>query len=181
MPAWEHEILEAEADCRGKEETLISPSSPSYPADDFLHHVGFTAEVGGATANEMESFEARVLNNLVDDLWTAGGAGKISRLPAGTFAVRGNYQAGFESTAAYEAFKASDFAALQFRLNGASIVGTWTYGLQLDLPRVRYFAADVPLLPGRLVYDIEFEALLDPTQSPPYEARAVLTNTTSGY
>jgi hypothetical protein len=173
--------LAAEADCRGKEETLITPTSPSYPPDDFLHHSGFTAEIGGAAANEVESFELRFLNNLVDDLWTAGGSGQIGRLPAGTFAARGNYQAGFESTTAYQAFKAGSFTPLEFKLTGATIAGTWAYGLQLDLPRVRYFAADVPLVPRRLTYDIEFEGLLDTTQSPPCEARALLTNTTSGY
>jgi hypothetical protein len=46
----------------------------------------------------------------------------------------------------------------------------------VELPNVRYTAADAPLIAGRLVYDIAFEALLDASQSPPVEVKCRLWN-----
>lgn len=175
------EVLLGEADCRGQSELLISPTSPSYPLDEALHHNAFTAQVNGVDCPEIEGWEVSFLNSLVDDIWSAGGAGNIAKLPAGAFAVSGRFALGFESTAAYETFCAGDYTALQFKLTGGTIVSTWTYLLQLDFPRVRYFSADLPLVPGRLAYEIDFEALLDGSQSPPAEAVVTLRNSVAGY
>ncbi len=46
---------------------------------------------------------------------------------------------------------------------------------------MHYFSADAPLVPGRLSYDIAFEALLDTAQSPPLDARCRLWNTRPTY
>ena len=174
-------VLIADVDCRGRDETLITPTSPTYPTDEPLHHSGFAAQIGGASSGEVENFELRVVNNLVDDVWTAGAAGKLGKLPSGTFAVGGRFALGFESTSAYEAFKSGADTALQFKLTGATIVGTWKYDLQIDLPKVRYFTANVHLAPGRLVCDIEYEAILDASQNPPLDARVILQNRVSSY
>ena len=39
--------LVADVDCRGRDEALVAPTSPSYPADEPLHYNGFAAETGG--------------------------------------------------------------------------------------------------------------------------------------
>jgi len=175
------EVLFAEADCRGKSEQLVSPTTPSYPLDEALHHNGLTALFAGVDCPELEGFEVSFHNNLVDDIWTAGGGGDIAKLPAGPFAVSGRFALGFESTGAYETFASGDYTSLQFKLTGATIVSTWKYALQLDFPRVRYFSVDLPLAPGRLFYEIDFQALLDATQSPPAEATVMLRNRVAGY
>ncbi len=169
--------LVADLDCRGREETLVPPTTASYATDEPLAYSGFTAQVGGAESLEVEEFLLRLGNNLVDDLWTAGAAGKLGALPAGAFSVGGRMAMSFASTAAHETFVSGHPTSLRFRLSGASVVGTWGYGLELELPQVRYFSAAAPLAPGRLVYDIGFEALLDTAQSPPLDARCVLWNT----
>lgn len=79
--------LLAEADCRGKDEALISPTTPAYPTDDFLHYSGFSTQVDSAANTQIEDFELRLLNNLADDVWTAGAGGKLGRLPAGKSVV----------------------------------------------------------------------------------------------
>jgi len=174
-------VLMAEADCRGQSEQLISPTTPSYSLDEALHHNGFTAMVNGADCPEIEGWEASFSNNLVDDIWTAGGGGNIAKLPAGAFAVSGRFALGFESSEAYETFTSGENTSLQLKVVGATIVSTWRYLLQMDFPRVRYFSAEVPLAPGRLAYEIDFEALIDGSQSPPAEAVVVLRNGVAGY
>jgi hypothetical protein len=173
--------LTAEVDCRGREETLVSPSSASYPADEALHFNGFTAEVGGAECTEVEDFVVRLGNGLVDDIWTAGSAGKLGKLPAGALSVSGRLSMAAESTAVHEAFVNGTPTSLKLRMTGATLVGTWGYGLEIELPKVRYFTADAPLTPARLVYDISFEAVLDTGQQPPLEARCRVWNGRSGY
>ncbi len=173
--------LMADADCRGRDEALISPTSPSYPSDEPLHHNGFTAEIGGDPNSEVEEFLLRFSNDLVDDVWTAGGEGKLGKLPAGAFSVGGRFTMSFESVEAHETFTSGDPTSLCFRISGPSLVDTWGYGLEIELPRVRYFSADAPLVPGRLTYDIAFEALLDTSQSPPLDARCRLWNTQPAY
>jgi len=173
--------LTADVDCRGREEALTSPTSASYPTDEVLHYNGLTAEVGGAASGEVEEFLVRFNNGLVDDIWTAGSGGRLSKLPAGAFSVGGRFTMAFESTAAHQAFVNGEPTSLKFKVAGASVVGTWGYGLEIELPHVRYFSADAPLGPGRLVYDIGFEALLDTSQSPPVDARCRVWNARAGY
>jgi hypothetical protein len=173
--------LAADADCRGREESLVSPTTPSYPADEPLHHNGFTASINDQPNLEVEEVLVRFSNGLVDDIWTAGSEGKLGKLPAGAFSAGGRFTMALESTEAHEAFTPGDPTSLSFRLRGASLVGTWAYGLEIELPHVRYFSADAPLAPGRLVYDIAFEAVLDTTQSPPLDARCRVWNTHSAY
>ena len=173
--------LTADVDCRGREEALVSPTSASYPSDEPLHHNGFTAALGGQPNLEVEDFLLRLNNALVDDIYTAGSAGKLGKLPAGAFSVGGRFTLAFESTGAHQAFTSGQPTSLSFRLSGAALVGTWGYGVEIELPHVRYFSADAPLVPGRLLYDITFEALLDTTQSPPLDARCRLWNTRASY
>ena len=173
--------LVADVDCRGKDEALISPTSACYSSDEPLHHNGFTAELDGQPNVDAEDFLLRLNNGLVDNIWTAGSSGKLGKLPAGAFSVGGRFTMSFESIAAHQAFTSGDPTSLTFRLAGATLVGTWGYGIEIELPHVRYFSADAPLVPGRLVYDITFEALLDTTQSPPLDARCRLWNTQPSY
>jgi len=172
--------LTADLDCRGREQTLTSPTSASYTPDQPLHYSGFTA-TASAQPLDLEEFLVRFGNHLVDDLWTAGAAGKLGKLPAGAFAVSGRFSLGFESASALEAFTAGTPTNLTARITGPALVGTWGYGLEVELPHVRYFSANAPLAPGRLVYDIAFEALLDASQQPPLDARVRLWNTTASY
>jgi len=173
--------LVADVDCRGRDEALVSPSSPSYPTDEPLHHNGLTAEFGGEPNADTEEFLVRIANGLVDDIWSAGGGGKLSRLPAGAFSVGGRFRMAFESTAAHEAFVTGEPTSARFGIAGPAVVDTWGYGLEIELPHVRYFSANVPLVPGRLLYDIAFEALLDTSQSPPVDALCRLWNSQPGY
>ncbi len=173
--------LAADVDCRGRSETLTSPSSASYGVDEPLHYNGFTAEIGGAESGEVEEFLVRIGNGLVDNVWSAGGAGLLSKMPAGAFSVGGRFSMAFESTDAHEAFVGGEPTSLKFRIAGPALVGTWGYGLEVELPNVRYFSADAPLVPGRLVYDIAFEALLDTSQSPAVDARCRLWNGRAAY
>jgi hypothetical protein len=173
--------LMADVDCRGREEALIAPTTPSYTPDEPLHHNGLTATLDGQPNSEIEEFLVRFDNGLVDDIWTAGSGGKLGKLPAGAFSVGGRMSMAFESTAAHEAFTAGTPASLTLRVSGKTLVSTWGYGLEIELPKVRYFSADAPLRPGRLVYDIAFEALLDTSQQPPLDARCRLWNTRTGY
>ena len=174
-------VLVADVDCRGREENLVSPTSPSYPADEPLHYSGATAEIGGEPNLEVEEFLIRLSNGLVDDIWTAGGGEKLSKLPAGAFSVGGRFTMAFGSTAAHETFVSGEPTSLRLKLAGPALVGTWGYGLEIELPHIRYFSADAPLVPGRLIYDIAFEALLDTSQSPPLDARCRLWNSQPGY
>jgi len=173
--------LVADVDCRGRDEALVSPSSPSYPTDEALHHNGFTAELGGEPNADVEEFLVRVANGLVDDIWSAGASGKLTTLPAGAFSVGGRFTMAFESTAAHETFVTGEPTSARFCVSGPAVVGTWGCGLEVELPHVRYFSANVPLVPGRLLYDIAFEALLDTTQSPAADARCRLWNSHPGY
>jgi hypothetical protein len=173
--------LTADVDCRGREETLITPTSPTYSPDESLHFNGFTADVNGAPNTDLEEFLVRFNNALVDDVWTAGGAGKITRLPAGSFSVGGRCTMAMESTSAHQAFVNGDAVGLKLRVNGAALVGTWGYGLELELPKVRYFSMNAPLAPGRLLYDLAFEAVLDTSQQPATEVVCQLWNTTAAY
>jgi hypothetical protein len=173
--------LVADLDCRGREEALTNPTSASYAADEPLHHHGFTAEIGGAPSGDVEEFLLRIGNGLVDNIWSAGGAGLLTKLPAGAFSVGGRFAMAFTSTGAQEDFVNGEPTSLRLKLAGPALVGTWGYGIELELPKVRYFSADAPLVPGRLVYDIAFEALLDTSQSPALDARCRLWNGRMGY
>jgi hypothetical protein len=172
--------LTADLDCRGLEETLVTPTAATYTPDQALHYSGFTATADGQPL-DVEELLVRLNNGLVDDIWTAGSAGKLGKLPAGAFSVGGRFTLGFESTAARDAFVNGTPTALTLRVSGATLVGTWGYGVEVTLPHVRYFSANAPLAPGRLVYDIAFEALLDTSQQPPLDARCKLWNARSGY
>jgi hypothetical protein len=173
--------LVVDVDCRGREETLTNPTSASYATDEPLHYNGFTAEIGGAPSGEVEEFLVRIGNGLVDSLWAAGGGGLLTKMPAGAFSVGGRFTMAFVSTDAHEAFVAGEPTSLRFKVAGPALIGSWGYGLEVELPNVRYFSADAPLVPGRLVYDIAFEALLDTSQSPPVDARCRLWNGRMGY
>jgi hypothetical protein len=173
--------LVADVDCRGRSETLTAPTSASYVADEPLHYNGFTAEIGGLASAEVEEFLVRIGNGLVDTVWSAGSAGLLSKLPAGAFSVGGRFAMAFESTDAHVAFVNGEPTSLRFKVAGPALVGTWGYGLELELPNVRYFSADAPLVPGRLVYDIAFEALLDTSQSPAVDAKCRVWNARVGY
>ncbi len=173
--------LVADVDCRGRERAFVTPTSASYGGDEPLHHNGFRAEVGGADSAEVEEALIRFHNNLVDNVWGAGGGGKLTGLPAGAFAVGGRMTMALESTDAEQMFVNGEPTSLRFHAAGATLVGTWGYGLEIDLPRVRYFSARAPLTPGRLVYDITFEALLDEGRQPPAEVICRLWNTRPGY
>jgi hypothetical protein len=173
--------LLADADCRGKDEQLVSPTSAVYPTDGSLEYSGFAAQVGGEANEEVEEFLVRFGNGLVDNVWTAGSGGRLGRLPAGAFSVGGRFAMAFESTTAHEAFVNGEPSSLTFTVAGPAVVGSWGYGLEVELPRVRYFSATAPLIPGRLVYDIAFEALLDTSLSPPVDARCRLWNSQASY
>lgn len=173
--------LTADADCRGREEALVTPTSPSYVPDEPLHFSGFSAAVNGTANTDIEEFLVRISNALADDVWTAGGAGKIGKLPAGNFSVGGRFTMAMESTAAHQAFLNGEAAALKLRVSGATVVGTWGYGLELELPKVRYFSLNAPLALGRLLYDLAFEAVLDTSQQPATEVICRLWNTTAAY
>jgi len=173
--------LIADVDCRGREQELVAPTTPAYSLDGPLHYSGFAATVNGQPNLEVEELLVRLNNGLVDDIWTAGSSGKLGRLPAGAFAAGGRFTMAFESTAAQEAFTSGAPVSLGFRVSGPAVVGTWGYGMEVELPRVRYFSSEAPLRPGRLVYDIAFEALLDTAQQPPLDARCRIWNTRPGY
>jgi len=170
----------ADLDCRGREQTLITPSAPSYTSDQPLHHAGFTATADNQVL-DVEELLVRFDNGLVDDIWTAGAAGKLGRLPAGAFSVGGRFTMAFESTAAHDAFVNGTATNIGLKVAGASVVGTWGYGIEIALPSVRCFSANVPLAPGRLVYDIAFEALLDTSQQPGLDAQVRLWNAKASY
>jgi hypothetical protein len=170
----------ADLDCRGREETLITPTVPSYTPDQPLHHAGFTA-TGDGQPLDVEELLVRFNNGLVDDIWTAGAAGKLGRLPAGAFSVGGRFTMAFESTVAHDAFVNGTATSIALKVAGASVVGTWGYGIEITLPGVRYFSANAPLAPGRLVYDIAFEALLDTSQQPAMDAQVRLWNARASY
>jgi len=172
--------LTADVDCRGRDEALITPTSPSYPVDEALPFEGFTAEVDGEENTGVEEFLVRFGNGLVDDVWTAGGA-SLGTLPAGSFSVGGRMMMAFESTDAHKRFVNGEATGLRFGIAGPSVVGTWGYGLVIELPHVRYVSATAPLVPKRLTYDIAFEALLDTSQSPPVDAVCRLWNSEAGY
>jgi hypothetical protein len=87
----------------------------------------------------------------------------------------------FESTAAHDAFVNGTATNIALKVAGASVVGTWGYGIEITLPSARYFSANVPLAPGRLVYDIAFEALLDTSQQPAMDAQVRLWNARASY
>jgi len=164
---------------RARDEASIAPTNPSYSTLESLHHNGFTAEVNSAASGDVESAEVRFGNNLVDDIFGAGQEGKLSHLPAGLFQVSGRYTMAFESGQAHEALKTGIYQALGFSFAGATITGAWRYGLSVELPRVSYRAAEAPLSPDRLVYDISFDALFKASEGK--DARVALTNVTSGY
>jgi hypothetical protein len=173
--------LIADVDCRGRDGDLVTPTTPTYSDDEALHHNGLTAEVGGVESFAVEEVLVRFGNGLVDDIWTAGAAGRLGALPAGAFAVGGRLAMAFESTDAHQAFVSGEPTSLRLRVSGPSLVGTWGRGLEVELPRVRYTSATAPLAPGRLVYDIAFEALLDTSQAPPLDARCRLWNAVASY
>lgn len=173
--------LVADVDSRGREEALVTPTSAAYPDDEPLAYSGFSVELGGEPNDDVEDALVRVGNALVDSVWTAGSAGRLSKLPAGEFSVGGRFTMAFESTAAHEQFVNGEPTSLKLAFDGPAHVGTWGYGIELELPRVRYFSADAPLVPGRLVYDIAFESVLDTSISPPLDVRCRLRNAREAY
>ena len=173
--------LIADVDCRGREQALITPTGPSYSPDQALPYQGFTAEIGGQPSVEVEEFILRFRNGLVDNVWTAGNAGKLGQLPAGAFAVSGRMALSLESTDPEQVFVEGEATSLRLRLDGETLVGTWGYGLEVELPKVRYFSVQSPLAPGRLVYDISFEAVLDTSQEPATDVVCRLWNARPGY
>ena len=173
--------LTADLDGRGREEALVAPTSASYESDEALHYLGFTAEVGGAANVDVEELLVRFHNSLVDNVWSAGSSGKLAKLPAGAFAASGRMTMAMESTDAQELFTSGDPTSLKLRVAGATLVDTWGYGLEIELPKVRYFSVRSPLTPGRLVYDIGFEAVLDPSKQPPSDVVCRLWNARAGY
>lgn len=172
-------ILTFEAELVGCDEGMMTPTTPTFATDDFLHYRGFSAVLDGVENTDLEEAEVTFGNGLVTGLAAAGGNGRISRLPASSFAVSGRFTMLATTTNLELSYIGGQTFPLSLMVAGSRIQGLHYRQLQVDLPRVRLSGATVPLAPGRLAHEVEFLALLDPTED--NDCQVTLISTVASY
>jgi hypothetical protein len=173
----ESATLQADVDLVGKDEVTSGPASASFNTDQTLSFPTFTARFDAADNTKVRQFSVEFDPGL-EPIPTAGGAGKLGRLPASGLDVTGEALLVLEGTERRSDYIAGTERSLRFALTGATIVSTWAYEVAIELFRARISDHDNPLAAGILNERIEFRGLWHDTNG---VARVIVTNTTSGY
>lgn len=133
--------------------TLTYPSSPN------LYHFALGAvtiggsvtaptttaiATGGTSVSDVRSFELTCNNNLKDDRYNFGGAGKKSKPTVGLRAITGKFTAEYTATTYRSAFVADTELPITLTLTSAEALSSGTATLQIVLPAVK-LDAGVPM------------------------------------
>jgi len=172
-------LVTFQAEWVGADEGSMTPNSPTFPSDEFLHYRGFDALLEGVSAGDIEEAEVTFANNLVTGLVGAGGNARVTRLPAASFTVTGRMVVSADQPNFELAYSAGETFELTLAVTGDLLQGVHRRKLAIALPRVQLTEAAVPLAPGRLAHEVEFLALLDPTQG--MEASVTLISSVAAY
>jgi hypothetical protein len=173
----ESAVLQADIDLIGKDEVTSGPASASFNTDQSLCFPTFTAGFDGSDNTRVRQFSVEFGPGL-EAIPTAGGGGKLGRLPASGLDAAGEAVLVMEGTERRTDYISGTERSLRFALTGATIVGTWAYEVAVEIFRARLSDHDNPLAAGVLNERIEFRGLWHDTNG---LARVVVTNTTSGY
>lgn len=172
--------LKCTVDLRAISETATSNKpSASYSTLDALHHNGFTATTSSAADNTaLERAELRLTNNL-EEVFTAGNSGFISRCPATGFAAEGTMRVLFVDETERNAFLNDSAQGWNWQWSGTAITSGWSYSLLVEWPALHPMTHDLPIAPGVLREEIGIQGIYDSAAG--HAMRVVLTNATSGY
>jgi len=163
----------------GAEESTVTPTTPTFPPDEFLHHAGLAATCFGIPDAPVEEAEVTLGNDLVEGLVAAGSGGRVRALPAGSFEVRARVVLLAESLALPAYYTAGSVQPLVLQMTGERLAGLHSSLLQMEMPRARVTNLQLPLAPGRLAYEVEILGLPDPATG--CECTVTLINTVASY
>ncbi len=179
-------ILGLDLDLRGQgADVRTTAQTASFWADAFFDAQDLTVQIPSGTSNtNVEAWRLELDNMLLDNIWTAGNSGCISKLPRGGWRASGHLDFGFEVSSQYVDYLNANNISLAFVLSGdvicSSPVGLAAYWLRIDLPKVKFMTHDAGLRGSdRITQGIDFEALYDATAG--YDVQAELVNTVQSY
>jgi hypothetical protein len=131
----------------------------SYPSTPNLYHFALGAvtiggtvtaptttalATGGTSVSDVRSFEVTCNNNLKDDRYNFGGAGKKSKPTVGLRQITGKFTAEYTATTYRSAFQADTELPITLTLTSSEALSTGTATLQIVLPAVK-LDAGIPM------------------------------------
>jgi hypothetical protein len=155
--------IDVSFDFVGRQETIASASFDAAPTD--LGHSpfeGFQSAIleGGNSIGAVTALKFDVDNDLQSDLYTIGGGGLVSSLPAGVVKVTGSATVVFDSITLYEKAVAGTESSLKVTLTkGTGDGSAGNEELELLVPELR-FQASTPLIKDSkgIMLEMPFEA-----------------------
>jgi hypothetical protein len=133
---------------RGRDESKVSATSPSFATVLKIHHAQLTAKIA-TVVTTINSFRVLLKNNLTGFRPQLGSVVTKEIIRGGKRAVTGSLGIDFADTTHYDQFRALTNVALEFKYVGAAISGGGgeTYQFKLNLPQVNW-DGDAPVVPG---------------------------------
>ena len=122
---------------RGRDETQVSATSPTYATTLKVHHAQLTAKVA-TVATTLNSFRVNLKNGLTGFRAQLGNTVTREIIRGGLREVTGEVSLQFEDQTRYNEFKAKTDVALEFKYVGAVITGAETYQFKLNMPQVNW-------------------------------------------
>ena len=145
---------------RGRDETQVSATSPTFATALKVHHSQLTCKVA-TVATVLNSFRVNLKNGLTG--FRAQLGDKVTReiIRGGKRTVSGEVNLQFEDQTRYNEFKALTNVALEFKYVGAVITGAETYQFKLNLPQVNW-TGRTPSVggPGPIAFSMPFMAYM---------------------
>jgi len=183
-----NELLSASLDIVGQKDSLVTATTPTFSAlNPFVFHQG-TVKIAGTTATgRVEALRLDIGNNVFDDIFTLGSR-FLPRLEIGRREMTGSMDLSFIDTehikrffgsaAATEPLDSLNTLALNALFKSSIITGTYSYELELDIPKVLFDTSKVNIdRRERIVQAIEYTVLYDSVSA--YALKARLRNAES--
>jgi hypothetical protein len=169
------EYLRLRFDFLGRAETLISASSPSFPADQRILTQDLVFKIA-TVATTIQNFRF-TLNNTMAHRPQLGSVDRKEIQRVGRRRISGSFELDFEDTTQYNNFINQSAVALLATWTGATITGAEKYRLVLSMPSCKFTNGQLPAdNPGPITETIEFLAL-EQTRGAQDECSAIIEST----
>ncbi|MEM3489276.1 MAG: phage tail tube protein, partial [Nitrososphaerota archaeon] len=164
----------------GVNESKTTIGSPSFTTVNELNFNGATVSIGGSGVTYCRAFRLRINNNVtVDRMYALRMSNQMNRIEIGRRVVDGSLDLQFAGSTEYDRFLAGNDFALNLKIEGDTISGSYKHAVEIDLPKVIYTSDTAPLLTRREPIRITapFRAMYDSASG--YDVAVKVTNTES--
>jgi len=145
----------------GKSETIAGTgATASFPSGNQILQTALATFTIDGVSTSIYEFEVRISNNLRDDAFVLGDSTRASLDPQAR-EVTGRFRLPYDAVAQYQKFINFTTAALNIKLIGGTISGTYKFTLEVDLPVVIY-EGRTPTVGGaeeEIVLEVPFRAV----------------------